>query len=156
MNIVDLIRSTPRCAVKPPAGMPVLAAGQTIPIDVAAFYAVCGGASLFHGEPYSLEIVPPTHFAKANPIIAGVEVPGDPSEDWYIFARNGEQFVSIDCGSKWNGRCYDSFWDRHAVAGSCPVVARSFSEFVRESLKRGGRGYYWLEHGFESLGDAYD
>jgi len=154
--LVERIRRTPGCVLRGPAGLPVLPHGKTLPRDVEEFFLECGGALLFVGAPYPLEIVSPLDFLKANPVIAGVDVPDDPSDDWFIIARNGGQFVTVDCGASRNGHCYDSFWDRHAVAGSCPVVARSFSEFLTRILESRGAELYWLQPKFESLGDAYD
>jgi hypothetical protein len=37
-----------------------------------------------------------------------------------------------------------------------PIVARSFTDLLSRLLRAEGNHWYWLEPGFEPLGDAYD
>lgn len=54
------------------------------------------------------------------------------------------------------GRCYDSNWEIHGVAGSCPIIANSFTELLERLVMNNGKHWYWLQDDFTSLGDAYD
>lgn len=104
-----------------------------------------------------MEVVAPTELVRANPVILGEEHPDDPTDTWYIVARGGaEEAITIDLSESRNGRCHDSFWDRHGLAGDCPIVARSFNELLEHLLSNAGRYWYWLDDGFEGYGDAYD
>ena len=104
-----------------------------------------------------MRIVHPDEFVPANPVIAGSEEPDDISASWYIVARGGnEEIITIDCAPDRLGRCYDSFWARHAIAGSCRVVALSFTELVRRLYAASGKHWYWLSEGAPDHGDAYE
>lgn len=127
-----------------------------LPEDVEEFYRLCGGIRYFVNSTYSTEIVSPAEFVLANPVILGQLYEEDISSDWYIVARAGpEQLVTIDLNSKRLGRCYDSFYEVHAVAGSCPVIAVSFTDLAERIFKNQGQYWYWLASSFTPVGDAY-
>ena len=145
------------CSVLPACGHPIVRPGLTLPSDVERFYAICGGILLFRSSLFPIEVVPPSAFESANLAVTGAWSHGDRSDDWYVIARSGnDQLVSIDLNPKRLGHCYDSFWDRHAVAGSSVILANSFEDFLLHCIRYGGRGLYWLAPGYVSLGDAYD
>jgi len=154
--LVDLIARTPDCLLLPAAGQPSVTFGHALPDDLRQFYESCGGASLFVAGPYSVAISPPSQLISSNLAIIGQPVLGDISDSWYIVARaeSGEA-ISIDLDAARLGRCYDSFWDVHGIAGSCPVIAVSFTELIGQLLDAGGGRWYWLEPSFKPLGDAY-
>ena len=157
-RLVEGIRHTAGCEVLPPRGQPKLAReGCVIPDDLAEFYALCGGVTLFSHGPYPVRIVGPEEVVHANQAIVGQAPTDDLSDSWYLVARGGsEEAISIDCGRDRLGRCYDSFWDCHAVAGSCRVVALSFTELLRRLVESEGGSWYWLAEGAPAHGDAYD
>ena len=81
---------------------------------------------------------------------------GDISDLWFSIADDGNgDYLSIDLAPGRLGICYDSFHETHGVAGSTPVIARSFTELLTSLLQSRGNRPYWLEDGFVSLGDAY-
>jgi hypothetical protein len=101
--------------------------------------------------------VEPSGFVLANPVIVGELCPEDITAEWYIVAHAGSQeTLTIDLNSSRLGRCYDSFWDRHGVPGSCKIIALSFTDLLRRLIENSGRYWYWLRDDFKSLGDAYD
>lgn len=153
-NLVEQLKTTADCSVRSPMGQPET--GMTLPTDVKHFYQLTGGAILFEHAEYPIEIISPAGFVRANPLIIGDEGEGDISFDWFVIAQSGEQYITIDLNHTRFGRCYDSFWDRHGLAGDCPVVATCFESLLEQLLKNGGRYWYWLEGSFNSLGDAYD
>lgn len=155
--IVDRIAATPGCTVSPPCGLPTIRDDEVLPQDLMEFYLICGGAQLFADADFSIEIVPPKLFVRSNPVVAGVEASDDISDSWYVIACGGsEEVVSIDCSPSRLGRCYDSFWDRHAVAGSCAIVAMSFVELLVELYRSEGEDWYWLQADWHAYRDAYD
>lgn len=83
----------------------------------------------------------------------------DRSSSWYIIGdyENGD-YVSIDFSREKAGWCYDSSFGGHGVAGSCEIVAKSFTEFLQHCLLDSNKGeyVYWEHPNFISLGDAYD
>jgi hypothetical protein len=96
-------------------------------------------------------------FVPADPIILGHEVADSPSAQWYILARRAnDAFITVDLAPERAGRCYDSAWDRHAIAGNCPVVALSVRELLERFVARGNGAPWWREPGWEKLGDALD
>jgi antitoxin YokJ len=155
--LIEKIKRTEGCRLLPATGLPALRAQDRLPPDLQEFYSLCGGAHLFEGADFDVQLVEPDRFARSNLEIVGEECPDDISDSWYIVGRSGsEEAISIDCSTERLGRCYDSFWDRHAIAGSCPIVALSFAELVRRLLASRGGHWYWLAEGWVGHGDAYD
>ena len=156
-ELIKQVGSTPGCKVLPPAGQPTLRPGEMLPDDLKEFYELCGGAMLFAGSDYRLDIYPPLTFVPSNLEILGKSATGDISDLWYVIARSGpEEKLSIDLHPARLGRCYDSFWDRHGVAGSSAVVAESFTDLLGRCLAARGARWWWLEEDWPGLGDAYD
>lgn len=156
-RLVRRISNTQGCSLDQLGAYPHLRDCDRLPDDLAEFYRLCGGARLFEASPYSTRIVGPEEFVRSNPVIVGSEHPDDISDYWYVVVKGGEEeAISIDCGSGRLGRCYDSFWDRHGVAGDCRVVALSFTELVSRLLDACGGYWYWLASDWRGYGDAYD
>ncbi|HEX8411237.1 MAG TPA: SMI1/KNR4 family protein [Thermoanaerobaculia bacterium] len=159
MNIDEIIQNiaeTPGCALLPPRGLPDVAPYR-LPADVETFYRRCGGCVLYEHSDYPFRIVEPERFVQANPVIAGVSGEDDISYSWYILGRGGsDEHVTIDLDESRSGRCYDSFWDRHAVAGSSRIIALSMTDLLNRLYANRGNLWYWLQPEFASLGDAYD
>lgn len=153
-SLIDRIRSSKSCSVLPAAGLPNV--GMPIPADVEAFFRLCGGAKLYEDKDYSMEIVPPHAFVRANPIIAGEDCKYDRSYDWFTIARTESDFLTIDLHPDRFGRCYDSFRDCHGLAGNCQVVALDFESLLKQLVDSNGEYWYWLQPNFRYLGDAYD
>jgi hypothetical protein len=155
--LVNAISTTPNCSVYDPVGLPLVGEGKALPSDLEQFYSLCGGMDLFRNEPYSLAIVPPSQFVLANPVIVGELVEDDISSSWYIIGddHNGD-YLTIDLSKERLGRCYDSFFDRHGIVGSCPIIATSFTDLLFRLYENRGQYWYWLRTDFLSLGDAYD
>jgi hypothetical protein len=155
-RLLDRIGRTRDCTVVGPRGQPILRNGDRLPEDLAEFYRLAGGVSLFEHSTYPIRVVGPEDLARANLEIVGTDCPDDISDSWYIVARGGrEEAITIDCSSERNGRCHDSFWDRHGVAGDCRVVALSFTELLERLFDSGGGYWYWLASDAPSYGDAY-
>ena len=162
-ELVDKTRTTPDCYMANPCGLPQISTEHQLPDDVREFYEICGGASLFENtEVYRVSILPPAEVVLANPVIVGPD--GYSEEDlkdiswsWYLIARddNGE-YLTIDFSKQRLGRCYDSFYEIHAMAGSSPIIALSFTELLNRLYESQGKNQYWESPDFVSLGDAYD
>lgn len=156
-RILDQIARTADCKVAPPRGQPILRKSDRLPDDLTEFYRLCGGVNLFEHSTYPIRIVGPEELVRSNPEIVGTDCPYDISDSWYIVTRGGrEEALSIDCSGDRLGRCYDSFWDRHGVAGDCRIVALSFTELMRRLFESRGGYWYWLADGGPGYGDAYD
>ena len=155
--LLDLLATDPTCTILEAKGYPDLPDGLSLPADVSEFYKLCGGLQLHRAMPYSFELVEPVNFVRANPVIADTEGQGDISYDWFIIAKNGgEQYITIDLNPLRLGRCYDSFWDIHAIAGSCPIIAESFLELLNYLVEAKGDSLYWHKQSFKPFGDAYE
>jgi antitoxin YokJ len=157
-TVLAMIRQDTNCSVFPPAGAPHVRPSQAVPDDLREFYRLCGGLVLFVDSVWRTVIVAPGELVPANPVIVGEEGAYDISCSWYIVASDGtdSQKMTIDLNPTRLGRCYDSFWDRHAVAGSSTIIALSFTEFLRRSYACKGTELYWCRDDFVPLGDAYD
>lgn len=157
-DLIELVKKMPDCEVYPPNGYPeLLNKDHHLPDDLNEFYTLCGGLGLFLESDYPINIVTPQEFVLANPVIVKELCLDDISSEWYIIAddKNG-QYITIDLSSERFGKCYDSFWDRHGLAGDSPIIASTFSDFLCNIIRNGGEYWYWLKDNFKSLGDAYD
>jgi antitoxin YokJ len=156
-RLVQELSSLAGCRVDPPRGQPRIRPHDVLPKDLEEFFAMCGGVRLFEASEYAIRIVGPAELTRANPEIVGQECPKDMTDSWYLVARAGsEEALSIDCSLERLGRCYDSFWDCHGVAGDCRIVALSFSELLARLVATRGDYWYWLAQGGSGHGDAYD
>jgi len=156
-EILQRIRGLAGCKVHPAQGLPDVPQPHTLPDDLRRFYSLCGGLSLLEDAEYPAFISRPKELVPANPVIIGEQVNDDISTSWYIIANDGSgEYLTIDLDPARLGRCYDSFSDRHGVAGSCPIIATSFTDLLERLVTNQGRHWYWLQPGFRSLGDAYD
>ena len=156
-DLIEQIRLPSGCSVKSPAGLSAIATPDRLPDDVREFYTLCGGVSLFPEGEYGIEIVAPDRMILANPVIAGELYEEDISSHWYIFAIVVQSdYLTIDLSAERNGPCYASFWDIHGVAGSCPIIALSFTDALQRLFENKGDYWYWFRSDFQSLGDAYD
>lgn len=155
--LIDKIKKLPNCFVHPPTGIPDVEKEHTLPSDLKEFYKICGGIDLFIDCGYAIKIVSPQGFVLANPVIIEERAEYDISSNWYIIGddMNGD-YITIDLDKLRLGRCYDSSWDLHGVAGSCPIVATSFTKLLEGLVMNKGQHWYWLQDDFRYLGDAYD
>jgi hypothetical protein len=135
--------------------MPSVPEGLALPEDIRSFYQIAGGAVLFAEATYPVEVVSPEEFVRANPIIRREPIENDRSFDWFIIAQWEPQYITVDLNPARLGRCYDSFWDIHAMRGQCPVIACSFTELLEKLLVAKGQYLFWLALDFSALGDAY-
>lgn len=152
-HLVEALDRDPLVTVRPAlAAVPDLA----LPADLMAFYALCDGADLGGGSPYPISISARSQLTDANREVVGEAIAGDRSSDWVIVCRGRtDEYVSLDLNPLRSGRCYDSHSDRHGIAGSCSIVAWTFTDLLQGLVDRVGRRHFWLEDGFEPLGDAY-
>ncbi len=155
-DLVDAARGRPDVVVDPPNGLPAVRGGEELPAELVEFYSLCGGMTLFAGTPDEVRIHGADAFLGANEEVVGAAYPDDISHTWYMLARSGLERASIDCSPVRAGRCYDSFWDCHGVAGSCSIIARSFAEFLELQLAVKEATVFWSEPGFLGFGDAYE
>jgi hypothetical protein len=154
-NIIKKIRRTSGCAVLPHSGLPRVPT-YALPEELIQLYTLCGGMKLFQDEEYGITVVSPNDFVRANPVISRVEWGDDISDHWFIVATaNNSQYITVDLDPVRSCRCYDSFWDRHAIAGSCPIIALSVRELLERLLGSEGCEWYWTDPDFVSYGDAY-
>ena len=163
-EVLIRIKKNNDCFIYPPQGLPNVGSDHILPDDLRMFYQLCGGVSLFSSSAYSINIVSPNKFLLANPVIfTGVSEEdlyaskGDISWSWYLIGKgeNG-QFITIDLAKDRLGRCYDSFWDCHAMPGSSQIIAKSFTEMLLRLVENQGKHWYWLQPHFTPYGDAYD
>jgi antitoxin YokJ len=154
---IEAIAASPDCRLYEPVGVPAVPDGFALPCDLVEFYQRCGGAELYPARDYAASVVPPTELRPTNLVMLGERIPDDLSASWFTIAKTGgSDYVSIDFSLRRLGRCYDSFHETHAIAGSCPVIALSFTDLLERLLANRGSYWYWLNPDFISIGDAYD
>ncbi|WP_167280571.1 SMI1/KNR4 family protein [Paenibacillus lupini] len=157
-ELIEDIKRIEDCKVLPPSNQPILFNyNHILPADLRRFYELCGGITLFESASYAMTIVQPNDFVLANPVIVGELCEYDRSSDWYVIGTDGSsQYITIDLSYGRCGKCYDSFYEVHGVAGSNAIIANSFTDLLRQLLESKGQYLYWVEDDFEALGDAYD
>ena len=156
-NLLQVMRARRDCRVDPPALPPVLADGLELPAEVAAIYAMCGGAELFIGAAYPFTLSSPDRFEPTNLRILGSLEPDDRSSSLYVLGHgSGRDLISVDCHPSRSGRCYDSFDETHGLIGQTPVVAPTVGDFFDRLLADGGSRYFWESRATASDGDLYD
>ena len=149
-DLVSQLRDRDDCVVALPNGVPNVEDGLLLPDDLATFYEICGGILIGRSR---MQIVEPARFVPVNTVVLGERFPDDPSDAWYLIAETDSsataERVSLDLRRSHLGRCYDSFWDRHGVAGSTRILSTSFT-YLLEQLSTFGVAE------LPTLGDAYD
>ncbi|WP_244137360.1 SMI1/KNR4 family protein [Burkholderia pyrrocinia] len=125
------------------------------PNDLVEFYSLCGGVILFRAgkDNVSFKILPADEVLQTNMLIVGRPCEDDISFSWYAICKTDSgDYISIDTARERNGRCCDSNFEIHGVAGSCPVVALSFAELLEELYRSSGVDIFWKA---KNYGDAY-
>ncbi|WP_249177049.1 SMI1/KNR4 family protein [Burkholderia ambifaria] len=156
-SIIEIIKSDGGCQVLPVSGaLPLLPnADMAYPNDLVEFYSLCGGVILFRAgrSNISFKILPAGEVLQTNMLIVGEPGEDDISFSWYAVCKtdNGD-FISIDTSKERSGRCYDSNSEIHGVAGSCPIIALSFSELLCLLYRSSGIDVFWKTRDY---GDAY-
>ena len=57
----------------------------------------------------------------------------------------------------WRGSIWvDAFWATYATPDQMSVVADSLTALIEQPYEHRGQHWYWLQPGFERLGDVYD
>lgn len=126
-------------------GLPTIGKEHKLPSDLALFYMLCGGATLFEHASFPFAIVPPKDFALANrALLKGmnnemmVEAKDHTSWSWYIIATDGDlEIVSIDLDEQRLGQCYDCFWD--VYPHDSELIAASFTDLLKRLLTNRGQ-----------------
>ncbi|UEP24371.1 SMI1/KNR4 family protein [Burkholderia ambifaria] len=156
-EIIEIIRSDSRCQVLPASGdlQPLPGSDLAYPNDLAEFYNLCGGVVLFRSrkDNVSFKILPASEVLQTNMLVVGEPCEDDISFSWYAICKtdNGD-YISIDTSKERSGRCYDSNFEIHGVAGSCPIIALSFSELLCLLYRSSGMDVFWKTRDY---GDAY-
>ena len=139
----------------PPVGLPKLS--FALPDDLCAFYEACGGARLFAEREYATRLLSPEAFEPVDLVMGEGTEPDGTSASWFVFADDESgNLLSIDLSPDRQGWCYDTQIGRYGNPGDCPVIARSFTEFVERTLAAEGGYWYWLRDDFIPYGDAYE
>jgi hypothetical protein len=156
--ILDEIRRTPDCDIRPPRGLPSLPGALVLPADLREFYELAGGAVLFSERvcPGRIRIVGPDEVRRIDLAITGDEFATGPFEWWFAIADVMDgNYVAIDLNSEHAGLCYDAFHETFAMPGYVNVIASSFSDLLRRLLDHKEDSTYWLQEGFKPLGEAF-
>ncbi|MDE6592964.1 MAG: hypothetical protein K2K57_07875 [Oscillospiraceae bacterium] len=152
-GIFDKLKGMDGCEIKPFAGQPkIQKPDRKCPGDLEKFYGMCGGVIFNSSSEGRLEIVSPERFTPFNPDTCGEDI----SSEWYIIAVYGDgECISIDLSPDRFDFCYDSHNAARNDPGSCPVVAKLFTDFLEGIIEHKGEPY-WRRDGFEALGNACD
>ncbi len=156
-SVLEIISNTKDCKVLKREKAIAVELEYALPEDLKYYLENYSSIIIFETAEYPFKIVNLDEFKRANPIIVGQDVEDDISHNWFIVATDdGSQYITIDLAPERLGKCYDSFWDIHGLAGDEPVVANSFTELLQRLYENKGEYIYWLKDDFQSLGDAYD
>ncbi len=157
-SIIAAMRSHPHCKVSPPAGLPIVPPGISLPEDLTRFYELAGSAVIneHHKCACPTRILRPNEFERVDQAINGQLFASGPFENWFAVADVGDgNYVSIDLHPDNFGLCYDSFHETFAMPGYVSVIANSFTDFLSRLLKHTEDSTYWLQ-GELGLGEAFE
>lgn len=158
-TILEQIKADSACEFLPPAGLPELAQGISLPADLHYFYSHCGGLECFTAEDfdYSFRILPPDQWVQSNTRCLQslstdellVHLGTDHfSWGWYVFADfdwGGQECVAISLNNEAFGYCYDcSRWEIYPSTET--LWATSFTDFLARLYK--ARGGIWRDELF--------
>jgi hypothetical protein len=102
---------------------------------------------------FLFRILSKNEILQSNQMIIGEPCDDDISSSWYLIGKtDNNDYLSIDLSFERNGRCYDSSYEIHGVAGSCPIIALNFTELLTELYNSGGNDIYWK---YKDHGDTY-
>lgn len=129
-----------------------------LPKDLKEFYELCNGVDLSINADYSYRILGIDELKPINLLIIGELCPEDILSKWISIAEDGNgDYLSLDLSPSKLGFCYDSFHETHGLAGSTPIIAKSFTELLYRLYANRGDYIYWFKPEFnDKYGDAYD
>lgn len=142
LEILNKIEVTPGCKLIN-REHPISVTNNNLPEDLEYYFKHYDGIQLFEDQPYGIEIVGLNDFRVTNEVlfpeddVIWEELEGDQSENWYMIAKAEEleQFISIDLDEDRKVYCYDSFLETHANPGSSLIIAKSFTERLKNCWK---------------------
>jgi hypothetical protein len=156
--LLDAIRETPGCSIRPPSGLPSLPNGVLLPADLREFFESTGGAVLFSDRvcPGPVRIVGPDEVQRIDLAITGDRFASGPLSWWFAIADVVDgNYVAIDLNPEHMGLCYDAFHETFATPGYVSVIASSFTDLLIRLLEHKEDSTYWLQDGFQPLGEAF-
>lgn len=156
-SLIAQIRSTPGWLLNPPHGLPLVPSALVLPLDLRRFFEVAGGCVVYGQRPCSAaRIVPPEEFQRIDVAISGEEIVPGPFEYWFTIADVADgNYIAIDLHPDHQGLCYDCFHETFTFPGEVRVIADSFSDLLHRLLRHDKDSAFWLEEGFQPLGDAF-
>ena len=157
-SILDTIRHTPDCTIRPPCGLPPLPEQVSLPSDVREFFELAGGV-VFLSEracPGPVRILGPDEVQRIDLAITGDHFASGPFSWWFAIADVVDgNYIAIDLNPEHLGLCYDAFHETFAMPGYVNVIASSFSDLLQRLLKHKEDSTYWLQDDFKPLGEAF-
>jgi antitoxin YokJ len=157
-SLVAEIRSKPGCSLRPSSGLPNLPSGFAVAVDLRQFYELAGGGVIHEDRicPGPARIVGPEEFQRIDMTICAEVITPGPFEYWFAIADVADgNFIAIDLHPDHSGMCYDCFHETFAIPGYVSIIASSFSDLLHRLLHHTEDSSYWLEEGFEPLGEAF-
>jgi cell wall assembly regulator SMI1 len=133
--------------------------GYQLPEDIKEFYRRYKTVNLFAfrgGWQYRFVLVNEIHCVGFD--ILGKFYEKDRTSSWFTICDVMDgNYVAVDLASEkdnqWN--YIDCFHETFGIPGECRVIAKSFAEFLKQSLYSGDSLYY-LEKSFKGYGDALE
>ena len=161
-ELINLIKQDENCEVRP--ADKEFALPTNIPDDLKEFYELTDGIWLFEKKSFGINIVGRKDFIPTSKRLYPAddimwdELEGSVSNEWYLIAETEQlsQYISIDLTEERLGQCYDSFYEIHTLEGDSEIVAKNFTDLLKNLYANKGEHWYWLQEDFEKLGDAYD
>lgn len=124
-------------------------AGWKLDEDLLAFYLHCNGAKLFTQPDAPFRFLPLSKIVRARVAFYREDTDADGPAGWYVVcALHDGDYVLLDADAQRNGRypLRDGWHEAFPDPEACKQIAGSFSEFLAEALRSGGR-QFWLKPG---------
>jgi hypothetical protein len=131
---------------------------MTLPPDLCEFYLLAGGMVLFSNSDNGgvVRILAPENVERIDVAIYGEPLAAGPFCWWYAIADVEDgNYIAIDLNPEHQGLCYDAFHETIQAPGYINIIANSFTDLLRRLLKHKEDWSYWIQDGFEPLGEAF-
>jgi cell wall assembly regulator SMI1 len=133
--------------------------GYRLPLDLKQFYLQSNGARLFKKLDSAFSIVPLEKIVPVSQDILGGTQPPEGTASWMTLCELPDgNYLAMDLASMKLPDtlhvidcCHEAFGEE----GRAQIIAMSFTEFLIDALKSGGK-HYWVSNEFDGYGDALE
>lgn len=107
-------------------------------------------------RPAPTRIVGSQEFQRIDLTICGEAISPGPFQFWFAIADVADgNYIAIDLHPNHRDKCYDYFHETFMTPGCVNIIASSFTDLLSLLLHHTEDSSFWLEDGFQALGEAF-